>query len=142
MQLHRQFPLGFYLSSLFLAWPGKLSLVFAEDLLAFAFLCVCPLNWWSLRPYWIVTLSSCYICLNCTGHHLLGRNRHKKNFSDRQQPRAGLQYIFACIRIGQFFFLRFYPFDIFLSFPNVAVLRSRAMCSIAVHSLGRGRRRA
>ena len=69
------------------SWPGLRS--FHRCLLGGNWwLCysLCPFNWWSLWPYWVVTLQPHYTGLDNTGLHLLGcygcKNK-KKGFAVR-----------------------------------------------------------
>ena len=104
------------------SWPGLGS--FRRRLLKNTCLhsCLCLFGWWSFWPHWIVRLHPSYISLNSTRHHLLGRNRRKKRFCARQQPRVSLLYYFARIRIRNFP-LSFNLLYLFLLLSHVAVLR-------------------
>ena len=52
-----QYPLSFYLLSFFLAWPGKL--LYACCICDLLRSCLHPFGWWSLWPYWTVSLKPC-----------------------------------------------------------------------------------
>ena len=99
------------------SWPGLGSL---RRRLLSACLCSClrPFGWWSLWPHWVVRFHPCDIGMNGTRHHLFGRNRRKKGFCARQQPR-GLLHKFPRIRVGTFFFC-FYLLYFCFPFPYVA----------------------
>ena len=95
------------------SWPGLVS--FRRRLLRSTCLpsCLRSFGWWSLWPHWVFRFHPSDISLDSTRHHLLGRNRRKKRFCARQQPRAGLLYYFPRIRVV---FLSVFTFCICFSF--------------------------